>query len=93
MGLPNPPQPYTIKPKDTALDSSLKPTTCRRSLFKWGARTFVMGIVNLSSNSFAGDSLPALDAAIEQARRFVEEGADIIDIGGDERCGGKKEKS
>lgn len=76
------------------MDNSLKPTTCSRSPFKWGVRTFVMGIVNLSPDSFSGDSLPSLDAAIEQAGRFfVEEGADIIDAGGDERCGGKKEKS
>ncbi len=42
-----------------------------------------MGIVNLSPDSFSGDGLDASDAALAQARRFVEEGADIIDVGGE----------
>ena len=92
-GLPNPLQPYTIKPKDTVLDNSLKPTTCRQSTFQWGVRTFVMGIVNLSPDSFSGDDIPTLDTAVEQAKRSVEEGADIIDVGGNAQCGGEKEKS
>jgi dihydropteroate synthase len=65
------------------LDKPLKPTTCRQRLFKWGERTFIMGIVNLSPDSFSGDGLSTTDAAIEQARRFVAEGADIIDVGGE----------
>jgi dihydropteroate synthase len=65
------------------LDSSLKPTVCRQRRFNWGERTFVMGIVNLSPDSFSGDGLRTIDAAVEQAKRFVAEGADIIDIGGE----------
>jgi dihydropteroate synthase len=65
------------------LDTQPQPTTCRRSLFEWGERTFIMGIVNLSPDSFSGDGLSTTDAAIEQARRFVAEGADIIDVGGE----------
>jgi len=65
------------------LDIPLKPTACRQRLFKWGERTFIMGIVNLSPDSFSGDGLSTIDAAIEQARRFVAEGADIIDVGGE----------
>jgi dihydropteroate synthase len=60
-----------------------KPTACRNSTFKWGERTFIMGIVNLSPDSFSGDGLDASDAALAQARCFVEEGADIIDVGGE----------
>ncbi len=57
------------------------PMVCRGSTFTWGERTFVMGIVNLSPDSFSGDGLNAVDSAADQARRFVSEGADIIDIG------------
>ncbi len=48
----------------------------------WGARTYVMGIVNLSLDSFVGDGLGGdLAAIVEQALRFQEEGADFLDVG------------
>ncbi len=50
--------------------------------FVWGARTYIMGVINVSPESFAGDGLASVDAAVEQARRFVDEGADILDVGG-----------
>ena len=50
--------------------------------FVWGTRTYVMGIVNLSPESFSGDGLSDLQDAVEQARRMADEGADIIDVGG-----------
>jgi dihydropteroate synthase len=55
--------------------------------FAWGTRTFVMGILNLTPDSFSGDGLLAqddpIDGALAQARRMVEEGADLLDIGGE----------
>jgi dihydropteroate synthase len=42
-----------------------------------------MGIVNVSPDSFSGDGLDNVEAAIAQAHRFVSEGADIIDVGGE----------
>lgn len=51
--------------------------------FDWGTRTFLMGIVNVSPDSFAGDGVPNTDLALSQAIRMVQEGADIIDIGGE----------
>jgi dihydropteroate synthase len=46
------------------------------------ARPLVMGIVNLTSDSFSGDGLSAdLEAALAQGVRFVDEGVDILDIG------------
>ncbi len=54
---------------------------------EFGRRTYVMGILNLTPDSFSGDGLLAqpdpLEAALAQARRFVEAGADILDIGGE----------
>lgn len=50
--------------------------------FVWGARTYIMGVINVSPDSFAGDGLATVAAAVEQARRFVDEGADILDVGG-----------
>ena len=50
--------------------------------FEWGARTYIMGVINVSPDSFSGDGLASVDAAVEQARRFVSEGADLLDVGG-----------
>ncbi len=52
--------------------------------FEWGARTYVMGIVNVTTDSFSGDGLnDDVDAAISQALAFQEAGAHLIDIGGE----------
>ncbi|MCL4534452.1 MAG: dihydropteroate synthase [Bacteroidetes bacterium] len=57
---------------------------CGPLTFEWGRRTYVMGIVNVTPDSFSGDGLGAdVDAALAQARRFVAEGADIVDVGGE----------
>jgi dihydropteroate synthase len=53
----------------------------------WGSRTYVMGIVNVTPDSFSGDGLVGeenlVTAALAQARRFAQEGADILDVGGE----------
>jgi dihydropteroate synthase len=53
----------------------------------WGSRTFVMGIVNVTPDSFSGDGLlrggDAVSAAVDQALRMSHEGADILDVGGE----------
>jgi dihydropteroate synthase len=52
--------------------------------FEWGARTFVMGIVNVTPDSFSGDGLGAdAGAAVELGLRMVREGADMLDVGGE----------
>jgi len=52
--------------------------------FEWGSRTYVMGIVNVTPDSFSGDGLGAdREAAIEQGLRMVREGADMLDVGGE----------
>jgi dihydropteroate synthase len=58
-------------------------TRCRGKEFIWGKRTYVMGIVNLSPDSFSGDGLVDVAAACAQAQRMESEGADILDIGGE----------
>ena len=59
-------------------------TSCGPMTFEWGSRTYVMGIVNVTPDSFSGDGVAHdADAALEQALRFQAEGADIIDVGGE----------
>ena len=58
-------------------------TRCGKTEFHWGERTYVMGIVNVSPDSFSGDGASDIETAAAQAYRFVDEGADILDIGGE----------
>jgi dihydropteroate synthase len=58
-------------------------TRCGNTEFRWGERTYVMGIINVSSDSFSGDGLTGIEAAVAQAHQFVNQGADILDIGGE----------
>ena len=52
--------------------------------FAWGERTYLVGVINMTPDSFSGDGLGAdVDAAIAQGLRFQEWGADIIDVGGE----------
>ncbi len=58
------------------------PTTCGGRKFLWGERTYIMGVVNLTPDSFSGDGLAHRpEAALEQALAFQSEGADFIDLG------------
>ena len=64
--------------------SPLHPIDIGKRRFRWGERTFVMGIVNVTPDSFSDDGLGRnVDAAVEQALRFQDEGADIVDVGGE----------
>jgi dihydropteroate synthase len=68
----------------------------------WGSRTYIMGIINLTPDSFSGDGLLQPDdedaqidtaAVLEKARYFVENGADILDIGGESTRPGAQQVS
>jgi dihydropteroate synthase len=65
------------------------PTRIGQQAFAWGTRTFVMGILNVTPDSFSGDGLLAASGddpvavAVGAARRMVSDGADILDIGGE----------
>jgi dihydropteroate synthase len=58
-------------------------TRCGRSVFYWGKRTYIMGVINVSPDSFSGDGLANVEEAVIRAKRLASEGADIIDIGGE----------
>ena len=59
-------------------------TTIGTREFLWGSRTFVMGVLNVTPDSFSGDGVGSdLAKAREIALRFQEWGADIVDVGGE----------
>jgi dihydropteroate synthase len=60
-----------------------QPMTIGGREFVWGRRTYVMGIVNVTPDSFSGDGLADDVAAVDQAVRMCRDGADIIDVGGE----------
>lgn len=67
------------------------PTIWGRWQLNWGQRTHIMGILNVTPDSFSGDGMlrempnqnQVLAQALEQARSFVAEGASLIDVGGE----------
>lgn len=65
----------------------MKPLTINNRTFAWGTRTYVMGILNITPDSFSGDGLAvgqnAVSTALAQGRRFAATGADILDVGGE----------
>jgi dihydropteroate synthase len=69
----------------------MKPLKIANQTLTWGKRTYVMGILNATPDSFSGDGLldsPTIGGggeggALEQARQFAAFGADILDVGGD----------
>ncbi|HEY3475337.1 MAG TPA: dihydropteroate synthase, partial [Anaerolineales bacterium] len=63
-------------------------------IFKWGSQTYVMGILNVTPDSFSGDGLlpplssgegrgEGVELAIQQTRDFLADGAHIFDVGGE----------
>lgn len=56
----------------------------RHSNFNWGERTYIMGILNVTPDSFSdGGQFNTVDVAIDQAVKMINAGVDIIDIGGE----------
>ncbi len=61
-----------------------QPMTIGGQEFVWGRRTYLMGIVNVTPDSFSGDGLAHdVAAAVDQAVHMCRDGADIIDVGGE----------
>lgn len=73
----------------------MKNLTVKDFTFEWGSRTYVMGILNITPDSFSGDGLAeqTLETILDQARDFVEAGVDILDVGGESTRPGAAEVS
>ncbi len=73
------------------MSSSLPPTVWQNHRLDWGQQTYVMGIINVTPDSFSGDGLveatltqeAVVQRAVAQAQQFVAEGATLIDVGGE----------
>ncbi len=60
--------------------------------FAWGERTYIMGILNVTPDSFSGDGVGAdVDEALRLALQMCEDGADLIDVGGESTRPGAEE--
>jgi dihydropteroate synthase len=61
----------------------LLPWLLRDRPFHWGQQTYLMGILNVTPDSFSdGGQFNTLETAVDQAQRLVTAGIDILDIGG-----------
>lgn len=68
--------------------------TIRDRSFCWGERTYLMGVLNVTPDSFSdGGEFNTPEAALAQAQRLVEAGVDILDIGGQSTRPGAEEVS
>lgn len=57
---------------------------CRDHRIEWGRRTLIMGILNITPDSFSdGGRYFSIDAALAGAEALLQEGADILDVGGE----------
>jgi dihydropteroate synthase len=61
-----------------------RPLRCRNLILPLGRRPYVMGVLNVTPDSFSdGGQYDALERAVPRAHQMVEQGADIIDVGGE----------
>ncbi len=75
----------------TRLSSLTQLAVANGEPLSWGKRTYVMGVINVTPDSFSGDGLKGdVKAAVEQALRFEEECADFLDIGAESTRPGHK---
>ena len=65
----------------------MRPLTINNHTFEWGSRTYVMGILNITPDSFSGDGLmysgDMIEQSLRQAEHFLRHDADILDVGGE----------
>jgi len=65
----------------------MKPLKIGNLTFNWDSRTYVMGILNVTPDSFSGDGLMSsgdrIEQSVRQAEHFLRYGVDILDIGGE----------
>ncbi|MBF8282316.1 MAG: dihydropteroate synthase [Anaerolineales bacterium] len=77
---------------------TMKPLTIKSATFDWGRQTYLMGIVNVTPDSFSGDGLIKgegnwVAAAVAQGKAQVEQGAHILDVGGESTRPGSQSTS
>ncbi len=82
-----------LKWRQSRGNSSIGITPCGNKIFHWGEKTYIMGIINVSPDSFSGDGLDNIDQAVALAHRFIADGVDILDIGGESTRPGTTPKS
>ncbi|HVB53264.1 MAG TPA: dihydropteroate synthase [Candidatus Acidoferrales bacterium] len=64
------------------------------TVWEFGKRTYLLGVLNVTPDSFSGDGVGSSpEAAMARARQLVEEGADAIDVGGESTRPGHQEVS
>lgn len=75
----------------------MQPITVNNHIFNWGSRTYVMGILNVTPDSFSGDGLMSIndrgeqiEHSVRQAGYFLKHGVDILDVGGESTRPGSK---
>jgi len=65
------------------MTNTLSKITIRNKIFEWGKRTYLMGVLNITPDSFSdGGDFNTIESALAQAENMVKCGVDIIDIGG-----------
>jgi dihydropteroate synthase len=77
-----------------AVDTAPPPTVLGGRRFAWGERTYLMGVLNVTPDSFSDGGLSAsLERAVAHGLALVEAGADVVDIGGESTRPGAAEVS
>jgi dihydropteroate synthase len=81
-------QPFKLKKLAPLLieqiSDVLSPLTINNTIFDWSKKTYIMGILNTTPDSFSdGGKYLQTHAAVNHAVKMTETGADIIDIGGE----------
>jgi dihydropteroate synthase len=77
--------------EDRAMPDAPAPTVWGQHTLAWGSHTHIMGILNITPDSFSGDGLIAteeppahvIERAVARAEQMVADGAELIDIGGE----------
>lgn len=76
------------------MSDSLNSLTIRDRCFHWGKKTYIMGILNITPDSFSdGGEFNSINSALIQAQNMISNGVDIIDIGGQSTRPGAKQIS
>jgi len=70
------------------------PLQINNHTFEWGSRTYVMGILNSTPDSFSGDGLISngnlIEQSLRQAEHFLKYHVDVLDVGGESTRPGSK---